>query len=511
MQKYQEMYRGVLVRSPGLLHKSVALTPSLGVAFYTDPTYENKPVLELCKLRMGLDRSIMLSWDEDQKLAMWDPDKRDDFFDQANRRGIVHRFRASRLEHKANVIAAANLLSGATMQNLHGALSGKIEPTSKELDADCAKELVEMAYNSAMGDAAALYDVATTMNLSPTALRYAIDSVVRAMDGTDVWRNPAELFQSIMLSNKQLCDALMETARHGETFLKQVVNESRDWLATEKYFHEGFRDFDVLAVEPSADFLTKAVYGNESGDGKRQPNDFSGDFPVLAELWSSSSQCDFRMNAAGAKERFGFNIGPAHFRQYGMICDRIQNGSDWVGGSRIYELNTTREKVQPGPVNATPPDLPVELAEKRLALFENKPVEFAAPITELKEIIDAHADKRPVNPAVFRESSLATPPATAQIEIGTLSDLQDKLDVIEDKLAQQSDNAANGTSWEHKLASLQADELEFWQEQHPDYPESTAAPQLAENPDMSLEYIDPDLPRIKAAFQSIWSGVKPAN
>lgn len=32
-----------------------------------------------------------------------------------------------------------------------------------------------------------------------------------------------------------------------------------------------------------------------------------------------------------------------------------------------------------------------------------------------------------------------------------------------------------------------------------------------ENPDMSLEYINPDLPRIKAAFQSIWSGVKPAN
>jgi integrase len=30
------------------------------------------------------------------------------------------------------------------------------------------------------------------------------------------------------------------------------------------------------------------------------------------------------------------------------------------------------------------------------------------------------------------------------------------------------------------------------------------------NPDMTLEYIDPDLPRIKAAFQSIWSGVKPA-
>lgn len=28
------------------------------------------------------------------------------------------------------------------------------------------------------------------------------------------------------------------------------------------------------------------------------------------------------------------------------------------------------------------------------------------------------------------------------------------------------------------------------------------------NPDMTLEYIDPDLPRIKSAFQSIWSGVK---
>lgn len=30
------------------------------------------------------------------------------------------------------------------------------------------------------------------------------------------------------------------------------------------------------------------------------------------------------------------------------------------------------------------------------------------------------------------------------------------------------------------------------------------------NPDMTLEYIDPDLPRIKEAFQSIWSGVKPS-
>ena len=27
---------------------------------------------------------------------------------------------------------------------------------------------------------------------------------------------------------------------------------------------------------------------------------------------------------------------------------------------------------------------------------------------------------------------------------------------------------------------------------------------------MTLEYIDPDLPRIKAVFQSIWSGIKPA-
>lgn len=31
------------------------------------------------------------------------------------------------------------------------------------------------------------------------------------------------------------------------------------------------------------------------------------------------------------------------------------------------------------------------------------------------------------------------------------------------------------------------------------------------NPDMTLEYIDPDLQRIKAAFQSIWSSVKPPN
>ena len=30
-----------------------------------------------------------------------------------------------------------------------------------------------------------------------------------------------------------------------------------------------------------------------------------------------------------------------------------------------------------------------------------------------------------------------------------------------------------------------------------------------ENPEMSLEYIDPDLPRIKAAFHSIWRGVNP--
>jgi len=29
------------------------------------------------------------------------------------------------------------------------------------------------------------------------------------------------------------------------------------------------------------------------------------------------------------------------------------------------------------------------------------------------------------------------------------------------------------------------------------------------NADMTLEYIDPDLPRIKAAFQSIWKGVSP--
>jgi len=31
------------------------------------------------------------------------------------------------------------------------------------------------------------------------------------------------------------------------------------------------------------------------------------------------------------------------------------------------------------------------------------------------------------------------------------------------------------------------------------------------SPDMTLEYIDPDLPRIKAAFQSIWSNVKVPN
>lgn len=465
MTVYTEFYRGVLIRKPNYLaEEAVNLTPNLGVAMHIDPELVEKPVIEIVRLSMGEDRSVYLSFQDDMRLAVWDPKERDSFFDQANRGGLKHLFRNSRLEHKANVLAAINVLSGHVMDNMHQAIAGKIEPKSRELDADFAKELLEMTYNDVAQQASAIFDASYTGNLSPKAFGYAVERVMRAIDDHWLHKSPSELFQSIMMSNRNLCDALMSSMKDGSSYFKNLVNESTEWVNRENYFRQGFRDFNILTAERHSLEYTKLSECDRASD------DFSGDFQVKTDLWTPQGEIERHFNVIGAANH-GLDVGPSNFRRYANIQKRIGEGSHWLEPGSLLKDATQGESEdrRHSIMKGTPPDLPLELAEKRLNVIRTMPGSDES-VAELQEIIQAEEQGRSLNVSVFREESVKMKTATSMIENHTLEQLENVcLTVRSNAQALPGDSKSNLAGRESMLANLEADETEYWLKNHPDY------------------------------------------
>lgn len=460
MARYEEFYRGLLIRKPNLVDQTANLTPPLGIAMYTDPDLEKKPVIELTRMSTGMDRSIYISFKDDVKLAIWDPKERDSFFDQANRGGIKHFFKTARLEHKANVIAAANLISGHVISNMHQAIAGKIEPKSKEMDSDFAKEMLDLSYNEATSQAASLAEGVYTGNLSPTALGYALEKVMRAMDDHWLHKSPTQLFQSIMMSNQQLCDALMDSMKDGTSYVRNLVDQGSEWADRERYFREGFRDFEILTAE-----LHSSVYNNLT-EGKRGPDDWSGDFKVKTDLWTPSGEIERHFNVRGAG-RHGFDVGPSNFRRYANMLAQIESGVGWKeAGSTLIDtsgikLEDTRHPILKG----TPPDLPLFLAQNRLNFLQDIPGAEES-VAELQEILESEEQSREIDLAVFRPESVGMKTAESNVESSTLTRLEEqhqKKQKTYDSMPSGDSDASSG------FELLEVDEAQYWVEAHPDF------------------------------------------
>jgi hypothetical protein len=458
--KYQEFYRGVLMRKPNLLGEDTNMTPPLGIAMHIDPELQEKPVIELVRLSMDMGRSVYISFQDDVKLAVWDPKERDGFFDKAERGGMRHLFRNSRLEHKANVIAATNLLSGHVVHNMHQAIAGKIEPSSKEMDAGLAKEMLDLSYNEITSKADAILDVAAGGKLSPTAFGYALERVMRVADDFMLHKSPTELFQSIMMSNQQLCDALMDSMKDGSSFIRNLVNQGSEWADREKYFRNGFRDFNILTAERhSLEFA-------DPNKRNRAANDFSGDFDVKTDLWTPGGEIERHFNVLGAA-RHGFDVGPSNFRRYDNMAKQILNGAGWKEAESLLKDGeaANQEDTRHPILKGTPPDLPLALAQNRLNMIEGMPGSEDS-VVELEEIVDAESNSRELNLSVFRPASINMKTAESMIENHTIDQLEDlwkqKESVVDNLLEEEPGNAPI-------LNIVEADEAHYWLEQHPDY------------------------------------------
>lgn len=466
MAKYEEFYRGVLIRNPNLVGEFANLTPSLGVSMYIDPEMKEKPVMELTRLSMGMDTSIYISFQRDVGLAIWDPKERDSFFEQADRGGLRHFFRSSRLEHKANVLAAVNVLSGHVMDNMHQAIAGKVEPSSKELDADFAKEMLGMSYNEVTQQAASIFDASYTGNLSPTAFGYAVERAMRAIDDHLLHKSPTELFQSIMLSNQKLCSALMDSAKDGSSYVRNLVNQSSEWAARERYFRDGFRDFNILTAERHS-----SAYGNAT-EPERVSDDFSGNFEVKTDLWTPHGEIERHFNVLGAA-RHGFDVGPSNFRRYANIQKRIEDGVSWREADSILKdskpVNADDRRHQM--LKGTPPDLPLDLAEKRLEVLTGiKGSEDS--VRELLEIVDSEENNRQLDLTVFRVTSVGMKPAESNLESMTLQQSEadfEKADAAYMDIVKQSFDRPNHKPEAISFPRQDLYEAEYWLKSHPDY------------------------------------------
>jgi hypothetical protein len=467
--KYEEFYRGVLIRKPNLVGEFANLSPSLGVAMHIDPEMKEKPVMELTRLSMGMDTSIYMTFQRDVGLAIWDPKERDSFFEQADRGGLKHFFRNSRLEHKANVLAAVNVLSGHVMENMHQAIAGKVEPGSKEMDADFAKEMLEMSYNEVTQQAASLLDASYTGNLSPTAFGYAVDRAMRAIDDHLLHKSSTELFQSIMLSNQKLCSALMDSAKDGSSYVRNLVNQSSEWASRERYFRDGFRDFNILTAERHS-----SAYGNAT-EPERASDDFSGHFEVKTDLWTPRGEIERHFNVIGAAGH-GFDVGPSNFRRYANIQESIEKGVSWKeADSELKDSKPGSPDDRRHPIlKGTPPDLPLLLAQDRLNLIEGRPGAEQS-VVELKEILDAEENSRELNYSVFRSTSIGMKTAESTVENHTVEQLENQL-----KQKQISDTAEHISVFD----LIEADESQYWLKRHPDY----------EGPDRTSPWPDLDSP-----------------
>ena len=486
-EKYQELYRGVLVRRPTLPVAAVNTTPSLGIGFYIDPALKLPPVLELT--RLSIDRGTQLGQkkQEFRELALWDARERDGFYKEALKGGVLPRFESTKRSHEVQVLTMLNLVMQNTVERFSQSIAGEVKSDHKEFSPEFLQETLMRGANDAYATAEELarnISAADNPFGGPKTVELAIRSAMRAVEQYRLYDNPDQLFQAITQETTNLITEMMDSARDTGGFVAAWHNENSTARQLDRYLRQQLPNAELLTVEPAASMYTESY---EAIHGKRLANDFSGEFP-LSIHWVDRRRTggeERQLNCEAACQNYGFNISCAGFRKAAVLADRVTHGMPWAKGGLMFDSPLTQangmDRIKPEEhlLPGTPFDLPVELAEKRLELLRNAgsaEVEAGA-LQELTEILDANEQGRKVDYRKFRTASMELPPAMQAVEGHTLGHLQSQLDHLEQtcrELADTPDNSDRAT-FKRSQANLQADELEYWISQHPDFQDERPA------------------------------------
>lgn len=393
------IFRGAVLRPVNLVGEYANLTPNLGFTLYGDKDYQERPVLEICRLDVGQGRSVINSFQEDRDLATWTHEEQDDFFQNAFRRNVLARFRGDQRAHEANVVAATNLmvsdLAQTVTENMHQVITGRSQFGARDLDAQFLANAISLAY----GKTASFINDVFVSGLTHGAMRTGLEGAARAFeDLQSQTRNPDRF---LLLSNwiRGITEETMTTARDHAAFARNWMNEAEQTRMVWDYYRHGMSEPELLMVEPTASVIS-GLTGRD-----RDRHDFSGDFRTVAHRYSSESTCETIYHGPEAAAKQGFIIGPAAYRQYAAILEHMkyhqQNELPW-------DAKTNAKAFMGG----TPFDLPPRIAQQRLELMDKLGVNDRYPESarELKEIVHAHEVGREPDVRLFQAASLQLRP-----------------------------------------------------------------------------------------------------
>lgn len=449
------IYKGVLPREIDLVGEYANMTPNLGFTLYGDNQYIKKPVLEICRLDVGQGRSVINSFDEDFKLATWDREEQDNYFQEAFRSGNRQRFFSDRQAHKANVVAASHLLSSqityAMAQGANNTVSSS-PSGNKDLNSGTLNDIVELSY----GRAANIAKMIATGNPSASGIQGAMECAAKAFEALRKENLGAGEDRFAVITNwiygisKEAIGTAQDYGGYTANWLKQADELHKVW----DYYRNGMSEPELLMVEPYAD-----VISNLSG-GRRGRYDFEGSFPITAHWYENPSHCKeiFANDPAKALKQ-GFEVGPATYRQYAAILHASQSAE-----SKQLPPRTLSEKRQMSFMGGTPYDLPPELAEKRLEALNKtgKTEMFTQSIRELREIVLAEQLGRPVDPKMFEASSLQLRPSMHSMTSRPYDQLEKQLKKL---AAKEPANASQALMRDQRMA-----ELTYYTKNHVDAP-----------------------------------------
>lgn len=480
-EKYQELYRGVLIRRPTLPASTVNTTPSLGIGFYIDPALQLPPVLELTRLSIDMGTQLGQNKQEYRELALWDDREREGFYKEAMRGGLLPRFESTKRSHEVGVLTMMNLVMQNALQNFSNSLAGQVKSDHKELSPEFLQETLMRGADNAFATAEEMAKSLSSLDnpfTSPKGVELAMKSVMRAIEQFRIHDNPAQLYQAITQETTHLINEMAATAMDTGGFVKAWHDENSTARQLDRYLRQQLPNVELLTVEPAAGMYTDTY---EANHGRRMANDFSGEFP-LSIYWDDRERLggeERQLNPEAACQKYGFNISCAGFRKASVLADRVSHGLPWAKGGLMFDSPMTQangmdrikpeERLLPG----TPFDLPVELAEKRLELLRNagRAEMEAGALQELTEILDAHEQRREVNYRKFRAASMELPPAMQILEGHTLDHLQRRLEDLEQRCQDLAGRSGHGEliTFQRIQANLEADELEYWISRHRDF------------------------------------------
>lgn len=462
---YKELHRSVFIRPENLIGDYANLTPSLGVTLYTDPSYRDSPVLELTQLQIDQCRNIVLSFQDDQKLATWNSREREDFYQEAFRSRVFDRFRGQRREHWANINAGVSVIFGDIYNNLTSNLddvaSGRIQWSSKDINGQFAWEMIGKTFNNDIAVADSL--MLTGMNARSAAR--VIEGLFRATDNLQLALSDPQHFQAILTWGQKFASELVNSGQNYAAYINGVRNETEQFKLARDYFGRQMDNVQVLAVTPTPGTVDRFT------DDERSPTDFSGNFAVRGHWYERPSTCRDILSPEDAS-KFGFNIGPAYFRQYQNLMNHLSSKSSEAGAQAMPSSLDSTPKV--------PLDLPEEIARQRLELFYNLGVDkrFPQTVRELQEVITAATLGRPVDIRQFREESVNHPPALRFIENRSVEMLEKSVKAAERQLTKITGNP-DSTAGQIAVVEQKLREKEYWLQEHPDFEEPATQPSPA--------------------------------